>query len=405
MRHFGIEMELVGLTTSQAVQILATCGVAHSTDTGYRHSDYNVWKVQDDSSIRYDNGACEVVSRKLPCNEEGYTEVRAVARALARAGARVNRSCGLHVHLSADDLTVDHVRAILRRYMAAEPTFDSMMPASRRDNQNQFCQSLNRFLNDRVMDSWRSPETRNQRFNAATTFQGLIDVVHNRYAKVNITNLVRRGTIEFRQHSGSVNATKILNWVQFLVTFVDTTVNGIATDTTTARTRTRTAPATRRNNVAANNAQRSATEAEWNGLALTLNNGQRNLLNALRRGGAYTRTSALRTSVLATQCGISPGTVGAYMSGIRRAGFILRTVRNPGDTRYYLVHGVLRADVTTETAETAPAGVTRARRTSTPRRSVNSRQAVTVSAAPADIFAGLDPEVFAYFNERIQDLS
>lgn len=42
-----------------------------------------------------------------------------------------------------------------------------------------------------------------------------------RYFKINLQAYLRHGTIEFRQHSGSANATKVCNWVRFLQAFID----------------------------------------------------------------------------------------------------------------------------------------------------------------------------------------
>lgn len=42
----------------------------------------------------------------------------------------------------------------------------------------------------------------------------------NRYKKVNLKSYFRHGTVEFRQHSGTIEYTKISNWVLFLHSLV-----------------------------------------------------------------------------------------------------------------------------------------------------------------------------------------
>jgi hypothetical protein len=46
-----------------------------------------------------------------------------------------------------------------------------------------------------------------------------------RYNKVNLCAFLRHGTIEFRQHSGTMNVDKVINWIVFCVNFVETSAN------------------------------------------------------------------------------------------------------------------------------------------------------------------------------------
>jgi hypothetical protein len=45
-----------------------------------------------------------------------------------------------------------------------------------------------------------------------------------RYFKVNLQALRVHGTVEFRQHSGTVDGTKVENWVRFLLGFVERSI-------------------------------------------------------------------------------------------------------------------------------------------------------------------------------------
>jgi hypothetical protein len=49
----------------------------------------------------------------------------------------------------------------------------------------------------------------------------------SRYRKVNIASFNRHGTIEFRQHEGTMDPDRILNWVQFCTHFVEESYNNI----------------------------------------------------------------------------------------------------------------------------------------------------------------------------------
>ncbi len=201
-RRFGIEMEIAGINRETASSALRAVNI-NIVSEDYNHATRNHWKIVSDASVR--NGF-EIVSPILD-GEAGIAEAEIVARALDDAGATVNSSCGLHVHFDASDLNLGHLKAIMRRYAAHECEIDAFMPRSRRGNENRYCKSICGFVRG-LLDN-------------ATSIQNLVELQHDRYFKVNLQSLGRHGTIEFRQHSGKVNAAKIANWVRFLAAFID----------------------------------------------------------------------------------------------------------------------------------------------------------------------------------------
>ena len=46
----------------------------------------------------------------------------------------------------------------------------------------------------------------------------------DRYRKVNLDSLRKHSTLEFRHHSGTTSFTKIVNWLSYLMTFVETSI-------------------------------------------------------------------------------------------------------------------------------------------------------------------------------------
>lgn len=201
-RKFGVELEIVGISKEQAIRALAAVDII-AYDAGYTHMTTLDWKVVDDSSVL---GGFEVVSPVLE-GETGLETLRTAAHALADAGATANRSCGLHVHIDAHGMTVENIRTIVCRYASFEEEIDAFMPPSRRGNTNGYCYSVRQVAE-------------NEAFRSARTVAQLATAQRSRYFKVNLQAFRRHGTIEFRQHSGSVNATKICNWVQLLQDFV-----------------------------------------------------------------------------------------------------------------------------------------------------------------------------------------
>ena len=201
-RKFGIELEIVGITQDAAIKALKAVQIKVNAE-GYNHTTRNYWKIVPDGSV---TNCFEVVSPILK-GEAGIEEAEIVARALEDAGAYANRTCGFHVHFDASDLGMEHIKKIVRRYAAHEQEIDAFMPKSRRGNSNQYCQSLNGILG--------------HAFDSATTTQALVSSQPSRYYKVNLKSYQRHGTIEFRQHSGTVNAMKVCTWIRFLAEFID----------------------------------------------------------------------------------------------------------------------------------------------------------------------------------------
>ena len=201
-RSFGIELEIANITRETALTALRAYGISVQNES-YNHTNRPHWKLVHDASVR---GGFEVVSPVLH-GEQGLEEARAVADVLSDAGARVNRSCGFHVHFDASDLSVDDVKTIMRRYADHETEIDALMPPSRRGAGNSYCNTLTRLPFDRLM--------------RASSIQDMARIMGSRYYKVNLQAFQRHGTIEFRQHSGTANSAKIANWVRFLAEFID----------------------------------------------------------------------------------------------------------------------------------------------------------------------------------------
>ena len=213
---FGIELEFADLSNDTVMRVLSDAGI-RIVDRGYTHADYSdgVWKVVPDSSVR--NGL-EVVSPVL-FGEEGLAECVKVAHALEAAEASINRTCGFHVHIDASSFSAIELYRIYDRYKKFESEIDSFMPRSRRGNSNEYCRRL---------ASIPAP-TRGM------TKESMAEDQMSRYYKVNLKSYLRHHTVEFRQHSGTVDAAKISNWIRFLQEFCEVSRHPVAASGETAR--------------------------------------------------------------------------------------------------------------------------------------------------------------------------
>ena len=151
-----------------------------------------------DSSLN-GNDTFELVSPIL-VGEAGLRELEKVCWVLDLCDVKVNGSCGLHVHIDAAGFSMATWRNLALSYKHLEPVIDRFMPASRRDN--YYCKGLGHVSDEMI----RSARTVNE----------LKNRIGNRYHKVNLEAYSRHKTVEFRQHSGTTNFTKMRNWVLFL---------------------------------------------------------------------------------------------------------------------------------------------------------------------------------------------
>lgn len=204
---FGIEIEAYGATRDQVAAAIQREGISVFVE-GYNHTTRNHWKVITDGSIRGENGF-EVVSPVLQ-GEDGLQQLEKVCRALKSCNAKINKSCGLHVHLGASDFSIQNWRNIYSNYAALESQIDKFMPESRRANNNNYCRSITQKVQETNLNECRTLAAIQSKITSG-----------GRYFKLNTQSYAVHGTLEFRQHSGTIEFEKISNWVLFTAQLVE----------------------------------------------------------------------------------------------------------------------------------------------------------------------------------------
>lgn len=206
-RKFGVELEVsTSLGAAVVARIINEAGV-QCRYAGYTHATSSNWKVVTDASIV--GPGCEVVSPILT-GEDGLQEVARVCDILKAAGCVVNRSCGFHVHVDARDVEVAAIRKLTVNYIDFEGVVDSLLPPTRRGSANSYCRSITHVSKSAIA--------------AANSVQAVARNFGGRFVKLNLESFWRHGTVEFRHHSGTVEAQKAVNWVKFCLRMVDAAV-------------------------------------------------------------------------------------------------------------------------------------------------------------------------------------
>lgn len=214
-RRFGVEFEAYNVPMETLNSALNRTGVNCRIE-GYNHRDSEIsWKIVTDGSLN-GNNTFELVSPILQ-GEAGIQELEKVCRVLNECRAKVNQSCGTHVHMDAQGMPLQTWKNIYKNYIRLENVIDAFMPESRRNN--CYCHTFRNYTN------------LEGKIEAARSLDGIASIFsNNRYYKINPVSYSRHNTCEFRQHSGTVEFEKISTWVRFLNNLIDYSANNLITD-------------------------------------------------------------------------------------------------------------------------------------------------------------------------------
>ena len=202
-RNFGIEIEAYNCTRERLARELTAAGINVQVE-GYNHTDHtDHWKLVTDSSLS-GNNTFELVSPILH-GEQGIEELEKVCWVLDLCNAKVNDTCGLHVHMDAAEFDLTTWKNLILTYKRLEGVIDNFMPRSRRNN--HYCKALTSITENSIKHARNIGDLRAAFF-------------HNRYHKVNLEAYARHRTVEFRQHGGSTNFTKMSAWIHFLAKMI-----------------------------------------------------------------------------------------------------------------------------------------------------------------------------------------
>jgi hypothetical protein len=216
-RTFGVEIECVLKNTEDRDSLLGAIratGVRAEDIHAYEHTrnSHGVWIIKDDGSLVY--GGVEVVTPILK-GEDGLADLRKVVAVIARY-AKIDKRCGLHVHHGASDLTGAAFIRLYKVWERNQNVINYLVAPSRRNN--GYCNALADHFPDRYRNGCRPLDVRSE-------IPGRIGNAEGR-AAVNFQSYTLRGTIEFRQHHGTLNIEKMIAWLVFTQACMEFTMNG-----------------------------------------------------------------------------------------------------------------------------------------------------------------------------------
>ena len=226
-QYFGVEVEMTGITREQAAQALADY---FGTIPQYKGGVYDAWVVKDtenkewklmsDGSIRAERKTLhgyeqtnnrqykvEMVSPKLTYAE--LPKFQECVRQIRHAGAKVNSSCGLHIHVDA----ANHNRQSLKNLLSIMYAKEDILFKALQVNEARaarWCQKVREPMLEKIR---RLPtNTTMDRLKREWYEGGDGSYEHynwTRYYALNLHSVFYRGTLEWRCFESTLHAGKV----------------------------------------------------------------------------------------------------------------------------------------------------------------------------------------------------
>lgn len=225
-QRFGIEIEMTGITRAAAAKVIAGYFDTTATHVGGFYDSYAVrddqerqWKVMSDASIRAqtrrgntNNSAYKVELVSPICRYEDIELLQEIIRKLRAAGARVNDSCGIHVHVDAGAHNVKTLRNVVNIMAAKEDLLYKVLNVE--VERQHYCKKADtRFLDEMNRRKPKSMEAMEQIwYNGRSGRNDHYD--QSRYHALNLHSVFSKGTIEFRLFNSTLHAGEVKAYIQ-----------------------------------------------------------------------------------------------------------------------------------------------------------------------------------------------
>lgn len=217
---------MTGLTRQAAAQAIGDFWNTQATHVGGAYDAYTIrdpqgrqWKIVLDGSILCESRRGESASRRYSvefvspiCQYQDMETIQALVRKLRGAGAKVNSSCGIHVHVDASAHTPQTLRNMVNIMAAKEELLYKALQVQ--VGREYYCQKADlRFLDD---VNRKRPETMaelerlwyNRESNRYTHYDT------SRYHALNLHSVFSKGTIEFRLFNSTLHAGEVKSYIQ-----------------------------------------------------------------------------------------------------------------------------------------------------------------------------------------------
>ena len=234
-QNFGLELEFTGLTREKASQIVGKVitGRYVSSYAGGVYRAWTVfdaqgrkWTVESDSSIATQGGEqCEFVTPK--CSYDDIPMIQEIIRALRRGGAKVNQSCGIHIHVDGSNHDAKSLKNLIYTFRAKEDLIFKAV-GTQQSRLGRWCKpiddslvgnvkKLGKITDDALKDTWYQTyapfEGRGNHYNSS------------RYHALNLHSMWYRGTVEFRCFEATLHAGEVRAYINLVLAISAQAIN------------------------------------------------------------------------------------------------------------------------------------------------------------------------------------
>ena len=235
---FGVEVEMTGITRRQAAEALAAyfgttpqyLGTYYDT-WGVTDPEGKVWKLMSDGSINPERKTAdgyeslsknsmeggerqvEMVTPKLTYAE--LPKLQECVRRVKKAGAKVNKSCGIHIHVDASNHNRQSLKNLIGIMYSKEDILFKALQVNP-DRARDFCQKVREPML-RQARTLSSDETTDLTQLEKIWYEGNVKNTEHynwtRYYALNLHSVFYRGTVEWRCFNSTLHAGKVAAYV------------------------------------------------------------------------------------------------------------------------------------------------------------------------------------------------
>lgn len=234
-QNFGVEYEFTGITREKAAKTIATFLASSYYNEGGYYDKYvtkdgqgRTWTVMSDASISKVNGlgratgdkrySCELVTPV--CQYRDIETIQQIVRELKKAGARVNDSCGIHIHIDGANHDAKSIRNLSLIIASKEAPMRTALEI--KPSRAAYCQT-SRTSYIEWLDDAKNPtleQIKEKYYNGNQEYETRQHYSHYRYHMLNLHSFFgdyhgAHHTVEFRCFNSTQHAGKMKAYIQF----------------------------------------------------------------------------------------------------------------------------------------------------------------------------------------------
>ncbi len=219
---YGVEIEFLGITREAAAELVADFfGIGFFYEGGLLNErdiaddEHRIWRVVRDASIDAysDEEQCELVTPILQ-----YQDLEVLLELVQRiqeAGGKINRSCGIHIHVDAKGFTPQAVLNLVTLIGSREQLLYKALGIPK--ERMRYCKRINDELVAAILA--KKPESLEQfrkDWYQESPYEIVAGKYHStRYHGLNLHAMFTKGTIEFRLFNSTLSPVAVKAYVQF----------------------------------------------------------------------------------------------------------------------------------------------------------------------------------------------